>query len=287
MIKLENDNCPYCRSQNAQYVKTVCGCNLFYCNDCTIQFFSPRIFDSQIYEGEKISGMYADYHKTRIKPSMWLLEMIKVLKKQNIDVQNKLVLEIGAGDALNFEFLRKEFGVKPEKYEILELDAKSVHAAKNRGITTAYTQFFDASFAQQNKEKYDLLIITEVVEHQDDLKTFLENAFTILKPDGKIFISTPNRERVFLSIGKKTDAPPHHFLRYNLNFFIKNFADKLMYKGYYYFNHSNIIDYSKAVSKSKFSSNSFWILFYPIFVLKALLGKLLNKGEGLIVVIKK
>ncbi|MBX7264306.1 MAG: hypothetical protein K1X46_09690 [Chitinophagaceae bacterium] len=42
-------------------------------------------------------------------------------------------------------------------------------------------------------------------------KKLIKNAFTILKPNGIIFISTPNRERVWLSIGEKTDIPPHHF----------------------------------------------------------------------------
>lgn len=287
MANLINDSCPFCRSQNAHFVKTVHNSNLFACNDCTIQFFSPRIFDNNVYIGEKVSSIYADYHQLRMRPTMWLLEMISVIKKQQIDLSNKLILEIGAGDALNFEFLKKEFNITPNNYEILELDDKSVTSAKRRGITTAYIQFFDEKFAQANKEKYDILIITEVIEHQDDLKTFLQNAETILKKDGIIIITTPNRNRVFLSIGEKTDTPPHHFLRYNLPFFNKNFLPKIKYAGYYYFDHNNIIDYSKAVSKSKFNSKALWLLFYPIYVLKACLGKLLQRGEGLVVILTK
>lgn len=281
------DSCPFCRSQKAEYIKNVNQTSLFECLECTLQFFSPRVFDTQIYEGEKVSSIYSDYHNMRTKPTMWLLELINVLKKTNFSFNNKLILEIGAGDALNFAYLSKEFGINANQYEILELDSKSVATAKKRGITKAYTQFFNQEFAKTKIEQYDVLIITEVIEHQDDLKTFLENAKMILKPNGQILITTPNRKRVFLFMGERTDAPPHHFIRYTLDFFRKNFNSKVNYAGYYYFDHANIIDFSKAVSKSKFKTKSFWLVFYPLYILKAILGKLLSQGEGLVLIVSK
>ena len=287
MVLPENDSCPFCRSKKAAYIKNVNSYNLYECNDCTIQFFSPRVFDTQVYVGEKVSAIYADYHNMRTRPTIWLLELMKVLKKINFNFDNKLILEIGAGDALNFEYLTNQFNIRKENYEILELDYKSVETAKKRGVVKAYTQFFDATFANEKQSHYDILIITEVVEHQDDLKTFLENAQSILKPNGFIIITTPNRERPFIFMGEKTDAPPHHFLRYNLDFFKKNFQNKIHYAGYYYFNHDNIIQFSKAVSLSKFKSKSFWLLFYPLYLVKDIAGKLMNNGEGLVVLLKK
>lgn len=281
------DSCPFCRSQNAFFIKNVNNVNLFECTNCTLQFFSPRVFDSQIYEGEKVSSIYADYHNMRMKPTIWLLELINVLKKANFLFKNKLILEIGAGDALNFAYLSKEFGIDANQYEILELDRKSVATAKKRGITKAYTQFFNEEFANEKIEQYDVLIITEVIEHQDDLKTFMENAQKILKPNGKILITTPNRQRVFLFMGERTDAPPHHFLRFTLNFFKQNFSHKISYSGYYYFNHDNLIEFSKAVSQSKFKTKKFWLIFYPLYVLKYFLSKMLKRGEGLVIILNK
>jgi SAM-dependent methyltransferase len=281
------DSCPFCRSQKAIYIKNVNNVNLFECTECSLQFFSPRVFDTQIYEGEKVSSIYSDYHNMRTKPTMWLIELIKVLKKTNFSFKHKLILEIGAGDALNFSYLSKEFGIDANQYEILELDSKSVATAKKRGITKAYNQLFNEEFANKKIEQYDVLIITEVIEHQDDLKTFLENAKKVLKLNGQILITTPNRLRVFLFMGERTDAPPHHFIRYTLDFFYKNFNNTVNYAGYYYFNHATIIDYSKAVSKSKFKTKALWLVFYPLYVLKAILGKLLSQGEGLVVILNK
>lgn len=287
MEKLVNDSCPYCSSKNALFVKVVNSNNLFQCNDCILQFFSPRIFEKEIYEGEKVKGIYETYHQLRKQPTIWLLELISVLKKLNIDLSHKLILEIGAGDALNYEYLRRNFSIQPEQYEILELDAKSVAAAKKRGIITAYTQFFDESFAKNNYEKYDVLVITEVIEHQDDLATFLKNAYAILNKNGLILITTPNRERVFLKIGERTDTPPHHFLRYNRNFFEKNFKDKLIYSGYYFLNHQYIVEYAQLLAVSKLRYQIFWPLFYPLLILKFFISKILNRGEGLVVFLKK
>jgi hypothetical protein len=51
-------------------------------------------------------------------------------EKINFNFDNKLILEIGAGDALNFEYLTNQFNIRKENYEILELDYKSVETAK-------------------------------------------------------------------------------------------------------------------------------------------------------------
>ncbi len=287
MIKLNNDVCPFCGSSNAHFKKNVHGNLLFECQDCTLQFFSPRKFNKDVYEGEKIQGIYESYHSLRKQPTIWLLELIKTIKNLNFNINDKLILEIGAGDALNYEYLKQNFKISSNNYEILEVDSKSVAAAKKRGITTAYTQFFDESFANQNSDKYDILIITEVIEHQDNLNSFLENAFKILKKDGLIFITTPNRERVFIKIGERTDMPPHHFLRYNKNFFIKNFKNQIQHIGYYFLDHNNLLEYTRLLSKSKFSTRKLWIIFYPLLILKAIFAKLLNYGEGLVVVLKK
>ncbi|EZA48591.1 hypothetical protein DMN91_012127 [Ooceraea biroi] len=48
-------------------------------------------------------------------------------------------------------------------------------------------------FSQNNKESYDALITSEVVEHVTDPELFLKECVKVLKPGGSIFVTTVNK----------------------------------------------------------------------------------------------
>lgn len=279
--------CPYCFSDKSSLIKDTKSFKLYHCPSCLLEFFTPRVYDNSVYESSKVGNIYNQYHKLRNVPTMWLLKMIDWLKNNKYDFNGKKIIEIGAGDALNFDFLKKNFPVTERQYEVLEFDAKSVEACKKRGLKIIYQEYFNLDFAKQHINEYDLVIVTEVIEHQTHLKEFIDSLFTILNPNGLILLSTPNLKRPLFRIGEKTDMPPHHFLRFSKNFFELNFKKELFDHQFYFFTFPIMIDYSKAVSFSKFKNNIFWPLFIPVFILKHILSKVTNNGEGHFLVFKK
>lgn len=49
------------------------------------------------------------------------------------------------------------------------------------------------SHAESNKEKYDAVVISEVLEHIIDKKSCLKSSIEALKPGGSVFITTINK----------------------------------------------------------------------------------------------
>src|SRR5439155_1585740 len=74
----------------------------------------------------------------------------------------------------------------------------------------------EKTIAQLKKEdrRYDVITLFEVVEHLDDPLSFLRELTGILEDNGRIFLSTPSRERTKF-FDDSWDFPPHHFTRWN------------------------------------------------------------------------
>ncbi|XP_018051354.1 PREDICTED: ubiquinone biosynthesis O-methyltransferase-like [Atta colombica] len=56
-----------------------------------------------------------------------------------------------------------------------------------------YIQTTVEDFSQKEKESYDAVVASEVLEHVADVQLFLKKCVEILKPGGSIFITTENR----------------------------------------------------------------------------------------------
>ena len=129
------------------------------------------------------------------------------------------LLDIGCGTG-NFLAAARDAG-----YHVTgtELDRNAARFAKERvGLQRIFPLTISEFAKQHADEKFDVVTFFEVLEHQATPVEFLQKVGTVLKPQGTIALSVPNRER-WRTGPDVLDYPPNHFLRWNaaaLNHFL-------------------------------------------------------------------
>lgn len=110
-------------------------------------------------------------------------------------------------------------------YEVwgIDFDRKSVEVCqKKRALKNTFAMSLEefADYCKKEGLKFDVITFFEVLEHQDKPKEFLSIVRSMLKPNGWIAGSVPNRNSWFMGklIRKipHIDFPPHHFLRFSI-----------------------------------------------------------------------
>ena len=218
------EKCPFCGSDNVKLKREILSplnnrkYSHYYCKNCELEFFTPLVFEN-IYSNEKFDA-YGNFHKGREEIPEWTKNVIAILKKLNISLKNKKILEVGAGDGINFIAFKKEFSISEDNYHAIELDEKSIKVCKKRGIKNITNEFFNKQILDKIDARFDAIICFEVLEHQINPKEFLDTCFKLLKKDGLLIITVPNGKMSFHKYKEiPGDIPPHHFLRFNKKFF--------------------------------------------------------------------
>jgi len=190
---------------------------LYHCPNCDLQWWEPLKMIPEFYENEG-SQMYEAFHKGIRDIS--LLGDYHKLFFQHFTTQNLRLLDVGCGDCL-FLYYAKNLG-----FEVwgLDLDRKSVAICREkRKLDYVYTYSlneFVENIASKQNIKFDIITFFEVLEHQDNPIKFLNLIKRILKPNGWIAGSVPNRNswlqrKLYQQVFKDIDHPPHHFLRFS------------------------------------------------------------------------
>lgn len=122
------------------------------------------------------------------------------------------MLDIGCG---NGEFLNiaREMGWQTEG---IDMDAKAVEVCRSRGLKVACGS---VELLTHEKEKYDVITISHVIEHVHDPLNLLHQIHRLLKPGGLLWLETPNLG----SLGYKRYKanwrglePPRHLVLFDL-----------------------------------------------------------------------
>ncbi len=195
---------------------------LYYCSKCGLQWWEPLKIETKFYEEEGETS-YELIHKGVRDLQNWHKPFLK-----KFPFRKGRLLDIGCGDGV-FIFYAKNLG-----FEVwgIDLDKKSIKVAKERyKLKNVYAMSLEefVEFAKEKSLKFDVITFFEVLEHQDKPQEFIQNVKKLLKPEGYIAGTVPNRECFFIKLyrGKleKTDFPPHHFIRFSKGV-IKTFLEK-------------------------------------------------------------
>ena len=109
----------------------------------------------------------------------------------------KKVLDIGCGGGLVSEAL----SFKGAFVTGIDENNKNLNQAKNSLKINYIKSSFD-NFYKKNKNKFDLILCLEVLEHIDNFKKTLQQITTLVKPKGTLVLSTINRNLKSLILAK-------------------------------------------------------------------------------------
>lgn len=195
---------------------------IYHCSECNTSFSLPQVHTSIIYEniyknGSKVPGYnrywrYARFvHKFKY-PFKYLAEtsetywgVRELLNGPDIKKESLKILEIGSG----LGYLT--YSLNKENYNAIGLDISQTavdHAKATFGNHYICADLFE--YARLNPLSFDIVILTEVIEHISKPIDFIKSILMLLKPDGKAIITSPNKSLYPPDIIWATDLPPVH-----------------------------------------------------------------------------
>ncbi|MGH1488410.1 MAG: class I SAM-dependent methyltransferase [Acidimicrobiales bacterium] len=122
--------------------------------------------------------------------------------------QKDTVLDIGAGRG---DFLAK-IAPTVDRAEGVDLNPSAVIEAKKRGLAVHGTTAAELGLST----KFSVVCAFQIMEHLEDVRPLVESALSCLEPDGRLFLSVPNRNRFRAAFASEPlDYPPHHMTHWS------------------------------------------------------------------------
>ena len=218
------DTCLVCNSLNYEviykgYQGYVAGSffDIHKCNNCDTHFIITtddikKIYNT-IYSRSNTAG-YERYYRyaTSIKTTKNPLRFLAYKEPSYFPIYSFLrrksqlkILEIGCSYGyLSYALHKSGFDVKA-----LDIAEGAINFAK-KNFGDFFYNLDIKEFLKQTDEKFDLIIATEVIEHLKDPNNFLRDCTKLLKKEGQIILTTPDKDFSKKDTFWQTDLPPVH-----------------------------------------------------------------------------
>lgn len=191
-------NCPNCGSDENKKVKPYSGVHpvfqkmgLLECNECVLVFAAPQPTEDEL---KQYYSNYWDGSVAVSKPSTrryYLAQSVSrvqylssYMKDGDLDV-----LDVGAGLGL-FESGLNSCNIK-SNYVAVEPDNQQFEKIRTRfGSDNVFLELRDVP----NGRKFDLIVLSHVLEHVKNPHEFIDSLIPFLKANGLLFVEVPNRD---------------------------------------------------------------------------------------------
>ena len=193
---------------------------IYHCPFCDTSFAWPHVINEKIYDdiyrqasvvpGYNRYTVYANEIISKENALDYLADEeatyfgIKGVLEENNDKTAKL-LEVGSG----LGYLT--YAINQKGYDITGLDISLDAVKKAEQQFGNYYVCQDVyQYAIRNSGKFDMVILTEVIEHIPDPQGFCNALINLLKVGGKLVITTPNKSAFSPQKFWETELPPVH-----------------------------------------------------------------------------
>jgi len=154
------------------------------------------------------------------------------LIKKYVDLNDKYLLDVGAGNgAQTFEFLKYAkkcvaIDVERERLEMFQ------DLLKRENIRNCEIKLMDATNLDFPDETFDVITCIETLEHIQDQEKALNEMYRVLKNNGDLILSVPNKWWVFETHGANLPLLPWHRVPF-FSWLPKKFHDRFAYARIY------------------------------------------------------
>lgn len=113
------------------------------------------------------------------------------LKKNRIDLTNKVILDVGCGAGYSSELIIEEF--QPKELFAFDILPEEVVLAKQRGLS-ANLFVGDVTDIKLPSEKFDAVFVFDVLHHVPEWRTALKEINRVLKSGGVLLVQEPRKK---------------------------------------------------------------------------------------------
>ena len=171
------------------------------CSECDLRFYFPiMVGDSSFYENLSMASWYYEEQKWEFTQAIQILNQFK-------NIEN--LLEIGCGKGYFLEKVCNAYQVTG-----IELNNNAVQICRQKNLNVL------ACNLDTLENKFDSIVLFEVLEHLDNPGKILEQIDFLLKRNGILIIAVPNPESYLKEFDKVLlDMPPHHVTQWGVDTF--------------------------------------------------------------------
>ena len=116
--------------------------------------------------------------------------------KENIDLEDKSLIDVGCGGGLLCENLTS----KNTKVKGIDMSNEAIEIAKAHqslnNLNIDYQKISLEELIKESKKKYDVLTCLELIEHVPDPEKLIQDCIKITKKNSELFFSTLNRNLI-------------------------------------------------------------------------------------------
>jgi 2-polyprenyl-3-methyl-5-hydroxy-6-metoxy-1,4-benzoquinol methylase len=184
----------------------------WYCKLCRGFTLLPRLSD------QDMNDLYTNYYNEIVVDGSF-----KTIDKKFKDLENHLslmdkgqiILDFGCGVDGYLPSLSSKYHLRIDGFEV---SAKTIQILQDR---FPQNTFYDRVTFQASTESYDLIVLSDVLEHLSDPRTLLDSLKYRLKPGGQIWIQQPLENNLtlftlllkswaFIKKSEVSKTPPFH-----------------------------------------------------------------------------
>jgi len=121
--------------------------------------------------------------------------------KQHCALINKRILDVGCGGGILSEALAKEGAMVTAIDQSKPAIEVAIHHAKLADLNIDYLHADITEFASTKTNYFDAIVCMELLEHVDNPAELIKTLSAMLKPQGKLFVSTLNRTPKAYALG--------------------------------------------------------------------------------------
>jgi len=211
--------CPLCNNVQTKFLFNKQSSPFYQCVSCKFIFSKPLTNPNLANTITDFEPAYLNYLNPQLHDKKNHEVVIKRLSRY-ADLDNARILDIGCGSGKFVQYLRLK------GYNARGLEPST---ALFETFLVTQGQYYNSdvhTFRQEHpNERFDIITITDVLEHIEDPQAFMKEVTAMLTLGGVLLISTPNAGSLFARMAGKGW---HYYNRYHLSLFSKKTLSQLM-----------------------------------------------------------